>query len=162
MKKRRPISVVQPEQSLPFDPLEFRLTLMFAMEAGRKPSAGFRPTELKLRLKEEDGTSKTLQFTDIPINRFGVAVLQRYGKRTKKYSSFMFRVFALMDLIHSDALRPYYYRPAQREGEPSELHDAVLDVAASHPLTTEGGFERGSFLEALAKASARYEPTPPP
>jgi hypothetical protein len=162
MKKRRPIRVVKPEQSVPFDPLEFRLTLMFAMEAGRKPSPGFRPTELKLRLKEEDGTSKTLQFTDIPINRFGVAVLQRYGRRTKKYSSFMFRVFALMDLIRSGVLSPYYYRPAHREGEPSELHDAVLDVAASHPLTAKGGFEREAFLKALAKASARYEPSPRP
>lgn len=157
MKKPRPIRVVKPEQAVPFDPIEFKMTLMFAMEAGHEPSPGFDPTRLKLKLKDTDGSSKTLQFADIPINRFGIAVLQRYGKDTKKYSSFMFRAFALMDLVRSGELSSHYYRPAPKDDEASEIHDAVLELAASFPLSATGGFERRAFLEALARASAQDE-----
>ena len=69
----------------------------------------------------------------------------------------MFRCFALMDLIRSDILTPHYYRPAKKKDEPSELHDAVLDVAASFLVTGKGAFDPCAFLEALAKASERYE-----
>jgi hypothetical protein len=157
MKKGRPIRVVKPEESLPFDPLEFRLTLMFAMEAGKIPSPGFRPTDMKLRLKDKDGSVETLQFTDIPINRFGMAVLRRYGKQTEKASSFMFRFFALNDLIRSGQLSPDYYRPAPKDGEPSEIHDAVLEVAATLPLSPKGAFKPRAFLKALRQASASDE-----
>src|SRR5947208_5873466 len=119
---------VRREHAIAFAPAEFLFTLQCASEMARDPGLFNRPAEYGFGIISDNGKVTRYSFSDIAENRFGFAVSQRYGDDRRKYYSFMWPWFALMDLIQSGKLDGRYYR----RGEPdSELHEAVIELSAS-------------------------------
>lgn len=139
---------VKPAKALTFDPAEFWSTLQYALEQSASPCPAWDPTKRGLLLQDEDGKVTRIQFTDCPENRFGFAVAERYQDNRPKLHSFMWRWFALHELLHSGKLSDRWYRRGQ-DGD--LLDDRVLEVAASFPLKRRGGFGHHAFVAELEK-----------
>jgi hypothetical protein len=150
------IVYVRPEDAIPFEPAEFAFSLESCGEMAREPGLLNRPEEHFVGIIGEDGKTTRYCFSDHPDNRFGLAVLQRYQNNRRKYFSFMWRWFALAELIQSGVLDGRYYR---RCGDDCEIADEVLELAASFPVIREGRFARHAFMAALEAKSKSDEPT---
>lgn len=148
------IEFVQPKDAVAFEPTEFLFTLQSCGEMARQPGLLNRPAEHGFGIIGDDGKATRYHFTDIFENRFGMAVCQRFQNDRRKYFSFMWRWFALMEVVQSGALDGHYLRRGEQE---HEIHDAVFHVAASFPLTAKGRFSRRAFLSALARKSQSDE-----
>jgi hypothetical protein len=143
--------VVRPENAIAFDPAEFIFTSQAASEMARSPGLFNRPPDYGIGISSADGKVTECSLTDIPENRFFLAVRQRYNRDRRKFSSFAWRWCALMDLLHSGALPDTFIR---RGDDEVGIHDNVLELAASLPLTTRGHFRKRSFLAALKRKQA--------
>lgn len=137
-----------------FEPVEFQLAFAYATEVGHSPATLLnRPTDAKISLKR-GGKIERLTFKDIPMNRLGIAMVQRYQNDQKKFFSFMWRWFAFIELIRSDVLGEEFCKRAKSKDEPDMIHPFVIELAGSFPLTNEGKFDHGAFVAELQRRSA--------
>jgi hypothetical protein len=76
---------------------------------------------------------------------------QRFRNDSIKFHSFMWRWFAFIELVHSDALGEEFRKEAQSRDEPDMIHPNVVELAGSFPLTPSGTFDHAAFLAELRK-----------
>ena len=101
-KNSHDFKVVRPEEAIAFDPVEFQFAFAYATEVSHAPATILNnPKDVKIHLKTEEKT-KHFTFTDIPMNRLGFAMVQRFKNNSLKFSSFMWRWFAFVELIQWD------------------------------------------------------------
>jgi hypothetical protein len=157
MKRKRsepPLQYVKPEESVSFDPLEFRLMFSYAAEVAHNPATVLNdPTEMKISIKDK-GKVKKLVFKDIPMNRMGVSICQRFRGDNVKFMSFMWRWFAFVDLMHHDVLGGDFHKVALSKEQPDEIHNAVVELVGSFPVGPDGKFEHPAFMTQLRKKVA--------
>ncbi len=132
------------------DPQEFIETFLYAegVGSGRIPDAIRAPTDFKFLM--EDGEVASL--ADIPLHRTGMAVMQRFRGRENEGAAFMERYWALKALMRTPLLAEYQ-RPCEDPGA-TEVHPAVLKVAAREPLPTNGEFAPQAFLASVVRLAA--------
>jgi hypothetical protein len=143
--------VVKPEEAITFDPVEFQFAFSYATEVSHGPATMLNdPKDAKISIKIGQKT-KHFTFTDIPMNRLGLAMTQRFKNDSLKFSSFMWRWFAFIELVHSDVLGEEFRKKAKSKNEPDMIHPYVIELAGSFPLTTSGKFKHSPFLKELKK-----------
>jgi len=135
-------------ETAPFDPDEFVTAFNWAMNAGAKQAIVTDPTKLGLNITEDDGTTRTLRFTDTSTARVLMAFRERYGDNPDKYIGAAGRFFALLKLVRDNALSDWI------ESDPSVtdfvmLHPAVVEAAAVVRLNKNGSFPRREFLNKI-------------
>jgi hypothetical protein len=158
-KNSQDFKVVRPEEAIAFDPVEFQFAFAYATEVSHSPATILNnPKDVKIHLKTE-GKTKHFTFTDIPMNRLGFAMVQRFKNNSLKFSSFMWRWFAFIELIQSNMLGEEFRKKASSKGEPDMIHSSVIELAGSFPLTTSGKFNHSAFLKELRKKISQDEAT---
>ena len=143
--------VVRPEEAIAFDPVEFQFAFAYATEVSHAPATMLNnPTDVKLSLKKGRKTQR-YSFTDVPMNRLGFAMVQRFKNDQTKFQSFMWRWFAFIDLVYSDVLDGEPRKQATKKDKPDMIHPYVVELAGSFPLTTKGKFDHPAFLAELKR-----------
>lgn len=141
---------VRPQNAIEFEFDEFCHHLEIAMAAGSSIKAVPGLEDMGPILVEEDGEPMKIRFTDHPMNHAMFAVKRSFNDTTK-FMSFMWRFWALMDLVRQDGLRPWCQPSNETEGAiiiPSE----VLDVARCMPLNKRGAFNTTRFRKLVAQS----------
>jgi hypothetical protein len=142
-------SPYHPEESIAFDEEEFTMTFLTALEFSQNPSAVLpKPSDFQVL--------PGIQFLDHPMTHFAFAARRRYSHDPKKFSSFMWRFFAVQKLIADGCLVPKWMRttPEATNSGCFELGQSVLRLAARHPLTKEGRFDQRKFLAKLERRTS--------
>ncbi|MBI1195001.1 MAG: hypothetical protein GC138_04055 [Gammaproteobacteria bacterium] len=137
---------------LELDVFSHHLDLALAAGAGLVPAPD--PRKKKVYLLDEDGKELEITFTDRPENRAILAVKESL-KDTRQFSSFMWRFWALMDLIREDKLRPRCPRPTDDDNDDDEfiIPARVLDVARRMRLNKRGAFNVSNFRRLVARSN---------
>ena len=151
------INYIKPEDAVPFDPVEFQLAFAYAVEVSHAPATLLNnPRDFKFSRKEGSKTNHYM-FADVPMNRLGFAMVQRFRNDQTKFSSFMWRWLGVIELVHSDALGDEFRQPAQSEEDPDMIHPYVIELAGSFPLNSKGRFEHPAFLAELRRRVSEDE-----
>lgn len=87
------------------------------------------------------------QLADTPTNRVNLTLRECFPDRLE-YMCAATRLWALLDLLDDPRLEPWIVVKAP---EGCELHDGLIDVAASAPLGAQGEFLVEPFLAALER-----------
>jgi len=82
-----------------------------------------------------------------PLNRVAISISKLFGNDNKKCLSFMFRFRALLMILPEV---PQDYK-REKDQNTDEIHEDLLSVACSCPLTKSGKFHKQKFLTALKK-----------
>ncbi len=136
-----------PENIASLDPDEFMGALQYAnMVAGYEfleeiPAIG------KPIFKTDEGT---VALTNIPENRFGLAIAKHFRKQQDKTQSFMWRWWALQKVRKHKSMRKYI----RGAGDELEIHCAVFEVAATHKLSDKYEFRPKPFFEEVRRVAA--------
>lgn len=153
-------SHLSPDKAVAFDPVEFQFAFAYATEVSHAPATMLnRPTDTKFTLKKGRKTEQ-YTFTDVPMNRLAISMVQRFQNDDQKYFSFMWRWFAFLDLMQSDILGDEFRQKAKKGGEPDMIHSAVIELVGSFPLTAKGRFEHAAFLAELRKRISQDDSAP--
>jgi len=137
-----------PESIAPLDPEEFLGALEYAnMVAGHEfleeiPAIG------KPLIRTDEGA---LALTNIPENRFGLAIAKHFRKQRDKIQSFMWRWWAFQKLHKHRSMKKYI----RGSGEEQEIHHAVFEVVAMQKLSERYEFRAKPFFEEVARVAAR-------
>ena len=137
MKNLQSKTIVRPEQAVALDPVQFEFAIHYGDVSSHVP--------LRKRQVAEGGIS----LTDDDINRFGIASARFFHGDFVKFSSFLWRHGALMGLLQSHSLDSRFHRPEEKKDGAEWVHDAVIELAASLPLTTSGEFDAKVFASRL-------------
>lgn len=148
--------VPKPHEVLTFDLEEFSYVFDLAMHASMVKLAARNPSDKSMLLENSDGSVVRLRPTDIPINRAAMAVVEHYRNDHSKYYSMMFRLFALMEILEDKAL-DRWRREDKDIPEIREIHRAVIDAAATFPLTKRGRFSRPKFLKEVERIASEMD-----
>jgi len=137
---------------LELDVFSRHLDLALAAGAGLVPAPD--PRKKKVYLLDEDGKELEITFTDRPENRAILAVKESL-KDTRQFSSFMWRFWALTDLIREDKLRPWCARPTDDDNDDDEfiIPARILDVARRMRLNKRGAFNVSNFRRLVARSN---------
>jgi hypothetical protein len=139
-----------PEDIAPLDPEEFMGAQQYAnMVAGYEfleeiPAIG------KPLFKTDEGA---FALTNIPENRFGLAIAKHFSKQKDKIQSFMWRWWALQKLRKHKSMRRYI----KGAGDELEIHCAVFEVAATHRLSDKYEFRPKAFFDEVRSVAARMD-----
>lgn len=93
------------------------------------------------------GEPQALRLADTPMNRVNLTLRECFPDRLE-YMCAATRLWALLDLLDDPRLDPWIL---VKKPEGCELHDGLIDVAASAPLGAQGEFLVEPFLAALAR-----------
>lgn len=145
--KREVKPLPRPHEALAFDPKEFAYVFDLAMHASMRKVDVNKPSKQGFSIVEEDGSIHEYRLGDTPMNRAILAVRDHFSGEQKKSYSAMLRIFALTDLMNSNALSQW----TRETEEGREIHNAVLDAAATVNLTKKGKFPRDKFLKEVAR-----------
>jgi hypothetical protein len=140
----------RPETTPPVDEDEFRSAFNFAMLALTRKIPTPNPADRTITFEEEDGSLATYRFTDRPWARALMALADRYRGTREKYFAVCNRINAFLDLLDTGALDEW---TRKAEGG-RNVHDAVLDAAATTGLTQEGEFTAESFIKEVERIVA--------
>lgn len=141
-------------QLVSFDRDEFATAFNWAMNAASGKAEIADPSTFGLDFDEADGTPMQVRFTNTPVTRLLFAVRERYvANDPEKCLSAIFRVWALMDLLHSGRLDPWV-RTLADGSEAMEIATAVIYAAAVVPLNKEYQFPWYAFLSKVRQIEA--------
>src|SRR5207249_2422707 len=84
-----------------------------------------------------------LALTNVPENRFGLAIARHFRNEDEKFRSFMWRFLALHRLFEHPSMKNY----TRETGDEREIHSAVFEVAATHQLSDNYVFASSPFFE---------------
>jgi hypothetical protein len=93
------------------------------------------------------GEPEVLRLADTPMNRVNLTLRECFPDRLA-YMCAATRLWALLDLLDDPRFEPWMVVKAT---EGCELHDGLIDVAASAPLGAQGEFLVEPFLAALER-----------
>ena len=143
---------IRPADIQSFPPEEFRDTFLYAMHVsgGSVPDEIRRPSDHKIAF--EDGAVYSL--TDRLENRFGLAIAKRFRGDFDRMKSFMFRYWALCELMSKGHLDEY--RRSCGDGT-EDVNEAIFHAAASFPLTPKLKFAAKAFRAEVARIAAEED-----
>lgn len=136
-----------PKWNLRVDPEE----LLFALQLGNAAGNHLMPIDnpetkgIDL-LDEETGTIQELRFKDNPINRFGVAIAQEFGKDESKFYSIMNRIAAFMRLLSDDERVKPYLKEHPEDIENTMINNTLIEVMAKFPISEDGEIDKDTFF----------------
>jgi hypothetical protein len=143
---------LRPEHARPLDPARFKGALERAMAAAPLPHARLHE-RINPHVGLRDGDEETaLTFTDTPMNPVLLTMRACYADRLD-YQSAAWRFWALGDVIRDPRLAPWILA---HDTERLELHDAVIAVAATAPMDTNGAFWVEPFCAAVQRWAAEH------
>jgi hypothetical protein len=138
-----------PDKIAPMEPDEFTDAYQYA---GMVAEYDFVEQIPAIERKIEIG-DQTIGFTNHPMNRFGFAIVGHFKGRRDKVESFMTRFFALMQLRKHKGMKPFV-----KDGDDcTEIHGAVMEVVATHPLSARGRFSPSSFFAEVRRVKDRMD-----
>lgn len=110
---------------------------------------------LKSKIRIED---KVLSLTNIPMNRFGLAIMRFFrGRKHDKGWSFMMRMFAMGRVMRAmkdnKEMKPFTKEVDGRE----EFHAAIFEVAATQKLNAKHEFSPALFLKSVKRVAKRMD-----
>lgn len=146
-----PLHYVRPQNAVAFEFDEFSYHFDLAMAAGALRMPVANPQQTGFVLVDEDGSEEAYRFGDHPMNRAAFAVKQSFNDALK-FMSFMWRFWALMDLLRDDGLPPWCQPSTETEGAiiiPSE----ILDVARRMRMNKRGAFNAPRFRKLVAQSA---------
>jgi hypothetical protein len=94
-----------------------------------------------------------LSFTNIPENRFLLAVERHFRNEDEKFLSFMLRFLALRRLFKHPSMKKYL----RETGDEHEIYSVVFEVAATEKLSDKYEFEPEPFFQKLRDVAARMD-----
>jgi hypothetical protein len=117
---------------------------VFAMTVSRGdvPDQIRNPREHRFRYED-----RVIALNDIPMNRFGLALAQKFDGRDSAFRSFMWRFRALLEMLESPLLAEF----VRTRGGVQEAHPAVLFVAAQMRLNTKLQFDEQAFASEVER-----------
>jgi hypothetical protein len=131
------------------DPKEFCDLFEFAGEVGYGGSTADvipHPPTVGMEIEDEDGSTFRLSFTDVPMNRIGLAITRRFSAEPEKAENFLMRYFAFSDLKRDKRMKKFIKKAPKGL---IAISEAVLRAAALCPMTRLR-FESAEFF-ALAE-----------
>jgi hypothetical protein len=134
----RHVVQVRPEE------LTFALGVSGAAASGRTPQSGVG--HLGINLDEGDGLQR-LSLTDTPMNRGAVAIRKQFD--SELFHPIMHRLWALGRMT-KDGRAQEFVRSAEDDPDMMEIHQAMIDVAASMTLNKDGNFNAQKFFRRVA------------
>jgi hypothetical protein len=142
--------VPSPEEVEPIEAREFMDAYVFAMTVsrGNVPDQIRNPREHKFRVED-----RVVALNDIPMNRFGLALAQKFDGRDATFRSFMWRFWALLEMLESPLLSDFV---RTREGV-LEAHPAILFVAAQMRLNAKLQFDEQAFVSEVGRIAPTLE-----
>jgi hypothetical protein len=132
---------------LPVDPEE----LQFAFQLGNAAGTQQMPID-NLENKGIDifdknsGEIHEIRLKDNPINRFGSAIAQEFGKDESKYYSLMNRVVALMRILSTDERAETYTKNHPDDSEFVMVNNVMIEAMADFPISDDGEIDRDAFF----------------
>lgn len=126
--------------------LEFGLGVTAAAAAQRGP---YRNAESLPGIQMNDGSGQILKVKDTPLARGTIAVMDQFGP--EKGGAISYRIMCLMDVMQEPEMTPYR-RPVPGEPGAVEFRHEVIAIAARHPFTLQGAFDKQAFVEAVKRA----------
>ncbi len=139
-----------PANISPLDPDEFIAALQYAVMVMEYEFLEEIPVIGKPFLATDAGL---LALTNVPENRFGLAIAQHFRDEEEKFLSFMWRFFALRRLFKHPSMKKYI----RETGDEREIHCAVFEVAATHQLSDNYVFTSAAFFEEVRRVAARMD-----
>jgi hypothetical protein len=139
-------SLTLPHQAIEFELDDFSYHIELAMAAGSMRTPVRNP-ELNHVIIEDDDEVIDLSFRDHPMIRAVFAVKDSM-KDSQRFSSFLWRFWALMELVNDQRLRPWCQPTADGSGT-IMMHTAVIDVGRRLRLSKRGSFNVIAFVKLL-------------
>jgi hypothetical protein len=137
------------------EPLLFAKVVLAGIAAGESTEQG---DPLAVDRVEADGSLSMLQIPDGPHSRAAFAIKREFPHDEKAFRGALARFNALMNLFSRNALGPW----AQlRESGNTAMHPAVIDVASSMRLSSNGRFAPRKFTAAVAEVAQQLYPDLP-
>jgi len=140
------------EDAVSLDPGVFANVVLIGIAAGETAAQGDPLSSERL---EADGTVSMLQVPDSPHSRAAFAIKREFADDEVAFRSALARFNALMNLFARNALGPW---SQIRDGGRTAMHPAVIDVASSMRLSTNGHFAPRKFVTAVADVARRLYP----
>ena len=126
----------------PVTPDELKFALGVCMAASAKKAPYVNPELYGMSLRDEEtGKVHRLSLTDNAMARGALAVRAQFDNHDKCLA-LMLRISTVMRLLDDERMRPY----VRGVGEPLEIREEVLDVAAVEELAFGEDFDAGSFF----------------
>jgi hypothetical protein len=144
--------VLLPDKIAPLDPDEFVAAYEYAGMVSHYEFLEEVPGIGKPLFTTHEGA---VALTNVPENRFGLAIVRHFRVQQEKAQAFLWRFFALHPLFEDPRMASY----TRGTGDDREINTAVFEVAAAHPLTKEYAFDSDSFFAAVSDVVARKEET---
>jgi hypothetical protein len=132
----------------PLDPDEFMAAYQYAGMVSEYEFLEEVPAIGKPMIKTEDGV---LALSNIPENRFGLAIVRHFRGQREKATTFLWRFFALQRLFREERMMPYI----RGSGDDREINCAVFEVAATLTLSEDYEFEPSVFFQTVSEVAAR-------
>src|SRR5260370_24368430 len=139
-----------PESIAPLDPEEFMAALEYANMVAGYEFVEELPGMGKPLLRTDEGP---LALTNIPENRFGLAIAKHFRKQRDKIQSFMWRWWAFQKLYKHRSMKKYI----RGTGDEREIHCAVFEVVATQTLLDKYHFRPKPFFDEVTRIAARMD-----
>ncbi len=106
-------------------------------------------------LDDETGELNEFRFTDKPLTRGTLAVIEQFKDDRQKAMALMMRIHGLTDLLHDERMKPFIRDGAELEA--LEIRTEVFEVAATEPFDNVRGFKAHKFFRKVkAKIEAQH------
>lgn len=127
-------------------PDEFKYAMGVCMAAASMKGPYRNPENYSMGLHDEaTGEVLDIRLVDNPMARGALAVRAQFDD-SEKCVAIMLRISGVMDLIKDKRMQPY----VRGDGDPLEIREEVLDVAAAEEMSAESGFDRELFFRNLS------------
>lgn len=100
--RKKPVGLPRPENTKPVDPEQFGFAMQLASAAASYRMPMESPTKQRLNIKMDDGTVQRLAFTDIPMNRAAMAILDHFAPDMETARAAMMGWMALIRISSSE------------------------------------------------------------
>lgn len=140
------------EDAVSLDPRVFANVVLVGIAAGENAVSG---DPLSTERLETDGSVSMLKVPNSPHSRAAFAIKREFADDEVAFRSALARFNALMNLFARNTLGPW---SQIRDGGRTAMHPAVIDVASSMRLSTNGHFAPRKFVHAVADVARRLYP----
>jgi hypothetical protein len=146
------LEVKMPKWNLPVDPEELQFALQLGNAAGTTQMPIENPETKQINIvDEESGEIQKISLKDNPINRFGGAIAQEFGKDESKFYSIMNRIAALMRLLSDDKRVQPYLKSDPADSEHTMINNVLIEVIAKFPISRNGDLDKDAFFAEVEK-----------
>jgi hypothetical protein len=139
-----------PSTIIPLDPDEFSSAYQYAVMVTKYEFLEEIPRIGKTFLATD---ASLLSFTNIPENRFLLAVERHFRNEEEKFLSFMLRFLALRRLFKHPSMKKYI----RETGDEHEIYSVVFEVVATQELGDSYEFDPELFFRNVRGVAARMD-----